>query len=230
MNTLRKNIIWLFVVSCLVLTACGGNTSTDESSGNDTNQEIIQADDTTVQENVENTVISEQSQESETTQTEEITTIIEAIDETTSEEVTNTIETEETTLEEVETIEHLTASDVLDYLKANSENIGEYIEYTEETDTNNLLGRPNQYISKINAQDLRIEQKEGSDPVGVSIEVFNNNEDAVARKDYITSLGQQMSFLVEYDYVNDYILLRVNNSLTPTQAEEYETLINNIFN
>lgn len=195
MNILRKKIIGLFVVSCLVLTACGGNASVNDTTQN-------QANNTTIQENIENTVISEQSQESETTQTEE------------------------TTLEEVE---HLTASDVLEILKANNNNIGAYIEYTEETDTNNLLGRPSQYTSKINGADTRLEQTDENSPKGFSIEVFNNNEDALARQEYINQIGEQMPMLVEYNYVNDYILLRVDKSLTPTQAQEYETIIKNIF-
>ena len=53
------------------------------------------------------------------------------------------------------------------------------IVYTEETDTNHLLGRPNQYTSKVNFADTRLEQPEDkTDPAGGIIEVFKNAKDA----------------------------------------------------
>lgn len=202
MNILRKSIISLIVLSCLVLSACGNETQTSEETTTTTTQE---AQETT-----------------QTEETQEITQVEEA------QETTQVEETQEVT-EEIETIDHLTASDVLEKLKATNSNVGNYIEYTEETDTNNLLGRPNQYISKINGADTRIEQTDENSPEGFSIEVFENNEDALARQEYINQIGEQMPMMVEYNYVNDYILIRVNKDLTPTQAKEYEDFINNIF-
>lgn len=138
---------------------------------------------------------------------------------------------EDTTTETMEqTSEMLTASDVLKYLQENCSNIGDYVEYTEETDTNQLLGRPNQYTSKINVEDTRIEQTDKENPVGFSIEVFSNSEDALARQEYIGSIVEKMPMMAEYDYINDYILIRVDKSLTPSQAKEYENALNEIFN
>lgn len=145
------------------------------------------------------------------------------------------VETESTTVSDTSqgedtTVEMLTASDVLTYLQEKCSNIGDYVEYTEETDTNQLLGRPNQYTSKINVADTRVEQTDSDDPIGFSIEVFSNSEDALARQEYIGSIIEKMPMMAEYDYINDYILIRVNKSLTPSQAEEYENALKEIFN
>lgn len=98
--------------------------------------------------------------------------------------------------------------------------------YTAETDPNEMLGRPNGYISKVDIADTRIEQI--SSPTGISIEVFKTPEDAEARKRYIDSIGEIFQFLSEYSYINDSVLLRVTKSLTPEQAEEYEKALNEI--
>ena len=175
MNILRKNIVGLIVLSCLILSACGNETQTSEETTTTTT--------TTTQET------------QETTQAEEAQEITQAEE---AQEITQVEETQEVT-EEIETIDHLTASDVLEKLKATNSNIGNYIEYTEETDTNNLLGRPNQYISKINGADTRLEQTDENNPTGFSIEVFENNEDALARQEYINQIGAQMPMMVEYN-------------------------------
>lgn len=159
-----------------------------------------------------------------TTQVETESTTVSDTSQATTVEDTTTTETIE------QTDEMLTANDVLTYLQEKCSNIGNYVEYTEETDTNQLLGRPNQYTSKINVADTRVEQTNPDDPIGFSIEVFSNSEDALARQEYIGSIIEQMPMMSEYDYINDYILIRVNKSLTPSQAEEYENALKEIFN
>jgi hypothetical protein len=82
---------------------------------------------------------------------------------------------------------------------------------TAENDTNQLLGRPNQYTSKINFDNG-------------SIEVFANKSDAERRKEYIDSIGKKMSIFAEYSYINDAgVLLRVNKKVIPNDAKKYET-------
>lgn len=101
--------------------------------------------------------------------------------------------------------------------------INKVINYTAETDTNKLLGRPNQYTSKINFSDSRLEQfDEENEPVGGSIEVFNNQEDAQNRKNYIDEIGKNASIFVEYSYICDNVLLRLDKGFTPEEAEEYK--------
>lgn len=129
-----------------------------------------------------------------------------------------------------ENIVHINAKDVYDYLCKNTENIGTFIEFDEKTDENELLGRPNQYTSKVDFAITTLEQKDETDLKGGSIEVFENNEDAVARATYIENIGKEYPFLVEYDYVNDYILLRIDKSITPSEAERYNKALQEIFN
>ena len=145
------------------------------------------------------------------------------------------------TVETVETSNNepikLTAEEIINKLKEKGLNIGKIVVYTEETDTNDLLGRPNQYTSKASFEDTRLEQNYDNEymeeelrnePTGGTIEVFANKEDAQARKEYVESVTSSISFLAEYIYWNDYALLRLENELTPTQAKEYETAFNEI--
>jgi hypothetical protein len=81
---------------------------------------------------------------------------------------------------------------------------------TAENDENKLLGRPNQYTSKINF-------------TNGSIEVFANKEDAKNRKEYIDSIGKKMPLVAEYSYINDTgVLLRIDKKITPDDAKKYE--------
>lgn len=80
---------------------------------------------------------------------------------------------------------------------------------TAENDKNKLLGRPNQYTSKVNF-------KNGS------IEVFNNSDDLKARQDYINDIGKKSPMFAEYNYANGNALLRINKSVSPDEAKKYE--------
>lgn len=106
--------------------------------------------------------------------------------------------------------------------------ITDIIYYTEETDPNQLLGRPNQYIAKVNWTDERIDSWQDGVQAGGSIELFLSPTNMQARKDYLESVTQIMSATVEYAYSNAHILLRLSHSLTPTQAQEYESILMSI--
>jgi hypothetical protein len=84
-----------------------------------------------------------------------------------------------------------------------------------ETDENKLLGEPNQYTSKVNFDNG-------------SIEVFENKEDAKERKKYIDSIGEKMSMLTEYSYINGFALLRMKHKITLDEANKYETEFNKL--
>jgi hypothetical protein len=98
------------------------------------------------------------------------------------------------------------------------------IEYTEETDVNGLLGRPDQYISKVNFADNRIEQYDTSDPLGGTVEVFESKKNLENRKTYIEQLFETGLGGKQYIYVSTdgLALLRLEFDLTPEQAGEYE--------
>lgn len=115
----------------------------------------------------------------------------------------------------------------LDYVNAfvnaglPAENI---IEYTEETDINGLLGRPDQYISKVSFADNRIEQYDTSDPLGGTVEVFESKKNLDNRKTYIEEMFETGLSSEQYIYVSadGLALLRLEFDLTPEQAGEYE--------
>jgi len=95
--------------------------------------------------------------------------------------------------------------------------------YTDETDDNKLLGRPNQYISKANFADTRLSQVDITDPDGGSVETFKNASNLTARKTYIEKIFKDSPMFTEYLIVNGNYLLRLNKDLTAAQVEEYKT-------
>ena len=143
--------------------------------------------------------------------------------------------------------EPVTAKDVVDFLADNELPIGKVVVYDANTDPNGLLGRPNQYTSKVNFEDTRHpidtfgmteqemqEQMDAFDdpwmfdPVN-SIEVFENEADMKSRKSYLEGLTQGSSMLGEYDYANQYVLLRLDFEVTPDEAAEYEAVFARLF-
>lgn len=119
---------------------------------------------------------------------------------------------------------NMTAEDICSELKNSNSNIGKIVVYTSETDMNNLLGRPNQYTSKVNFVDNRISQEyvEENDAKGGTIEVFENKTDMEKRKEYIEQISNSSSMFTQYIYSKGNVLLRLEKELTPEQAKEYE--------
>jgi hypothetical protein len=125
------------------------------------------------------------------------------------------------------------ADEVLQELKDRELPVGESVVYTAKTDPNDLLGRPNQYTSKVNFTDTRLKP----DPIagekfdvqnGGSIEVFENKNDAIRRKEYVESIGKGFSPISEYTYREGSVLLRLSHRLLPKQAAEYENALKDI--
>lgn len=111
--------------------------------------------------------------------------------------------------------------------------LGEVIIQTAETDPNERLGRPGEYIGSAQFEDTRIEQPEPMSelefdepdlPVGGVIEMFENNKDLQARKQYLEQVYEAMPLIKQYMYASELGLLRLEFSLTPDQAKEYETV------
>lgn len=119
---------------------------------------------------------------------------------------------------------NMTAEDICSELKNSNSNIGKIVVYTSENDMNNLLGRPNQYTSKVNFADNRISQEyvEENDAKGGTIEVFENKTDMEKRKEYIEQISNSSSMFTQYIYSKGNVLLRLEKELTPEQAKEYE--------
>lgn len=141
-----------------------------------------------------------------------------------------TTETAGSTPVTVEAVQAPDAAAVVERLQAAGLPIGEVIVYTAETDPNDLLGRPNGYLSKAAFTDTRITDTagvaEGDVALGGGVEVFADEADAQQRMDYIQSVLDEMGMLgTEYDFVAGPVLLRLSQELTPEQAEEYEQVL-----
>ena len=130
------------------------------------------------------------------------------------------------TVENTKSTTNYTAEEIINKMKEKSSNIGKVVVYTEETDSNKLLGRPNQYTSKIQFADNRVDQShvEENDAIGGTIEVFNSKEDMEKRKNHIETISSSASFFTQYIYAKDYAILRLESDITPEQAKEYENL------
>lgn len=111
--------------------------------------------------------------------------------------------------------------------------LGEVIIQTAETDPNERLGRPGEYIGSAQFEDSRVKQLEPMPeietdepdlPLGGTIEVFDNDKDLQSRKQYIEQVYEMMPSAKQYMYVNKLVLLRLEYELTPNQAKEYETV------
>ncbi|AZO95238.1 hypothetical protein [Halocella sp. SP3-1] len=121
---------------------------------------------------------------------------------------------------------NLTAEEVINAFQDWSIPIDEIEIYTTETDPNNLLGRPGQYIGKVNWSDSRIEQY-GDGLKGGTIEIFDSEKELKNRKEYLEPLIEQPLF-AQYMYVHNNVILRLDNELTPEQAEEYKNILESL--
>ncbi|MCP1355421.1 hypothetical protein [Aneurinibacillus migulanus] len=125
------------------------------------------------------------------------------------------------------------ASEVVKSMKESGLHIGKTETYTASNDPNNLLGRPGQYTSKVNFVDTSIK----TDVInsievtnGGSVEMFDNEEDAKNRYDYISGIAKKMGGpFSEYDYLEGKVLIRVSKEFTPDQAKRYEKALKDIF-
>jgi len=105
---------------------------------------------------------------------------------------------------------------------------------TAANDPNHLLGRPNQYTSKVTFTDSRIKAAdvEGADKGDVerggAIEVFGDPSGAQARAKYIQAIAKSLPAVAEYDYVHGPVLVRVSHYLTPTQAAAYKATLDKL--
>lgn len=120
-----------------------------------------------------------------------------------------------------------TADQIVQTFKAKGLPVGEVAVYTAETDPNKILGRPNGYTSKANFRDTRIAPSNPPTPTievssGGSVEIWPTIEGAKARSDVLQAAGKSFAPLIEYNYLDGPVLLRISKDLTPDQAAEYE--------
>jgi hypothetical protein len=119
------------------------------------------------------------------------------------------------------------AAAVVAWLKAHDVPVAVTTIYDENTDPNNLLGRPGGYSSKAAFQDARVPAdkygSEADDPNrGGSVEVFAAQKDAVTRARDVQGKLKTFGLGTEYDYVVGGVLVRVTGTVAPTQAASYQ--------
>lgn len=115
-------------------------------------------------------------------------------------------------------------SDSLSAAISGVEGFGSTIIYTAETDPNELLGRPDNYIGKFDFSDTRCEQYSEEDLVGGTVEYFEDAGDCTDRYDYLQQMNDPSLGAFgtnEYMYKYNTVLLRVSYELTEEQAEAY---------
>jgi len=100
--------------------------------------------------------------------------------------------------------------------------VGMYVDYTKDTDPNNVMGLTGQYIAKLSFEVTTINQYDPEKPIGGSIEIFANAKDAARRKTYVDGLGASSPMLAERSYViQDVALLRMDKNVSASEAEKY---------
>ena len=93
---------------------------------------------------------------------------------------------------------------------------------TEDNDPNDLLGRPNGYVSAAVLYDSAAACGSLGSDCGTVIEVFKDEAAATARAEYIQGiLAGSPALGSEWDYVNGAALLRVSGELKPSAAAAY---------
>ncbi|MEV0214377.1 hypothetical protein [Micromonospora sp. NPDC050695] len=126
--------------------------------------------------------------------------------------------------------EPLTAKQVLAKLSASKIGLTSGAVQDEDTDPNNLLGRPNGYLSRASADlpggDKQADKYDAGR--GLAIEVFPTSEDADRRAKYIQDALKAAPILgTEYHYRADSgrVLVRVSGKVKPTQAKKVEAAV-----
>ncbi|EPG0942138.1 TPA: hypothetical protein PNA97_000962 [Listeria monocytogenes] len=122
--------------------------------------------------------------------------------------------------------------------------------FTVDTDPNELLGRPNSYIAKIdfndktaidriatkNINDLGLDESDKgaqieqliNERTGGTIEEFKTEEDLQKRLEYLQDLPVKTDVDNEYRFSNSKVLLRIDSKLTPNEAEKYKKVFLNL--
>lgn len=124
----------------------------------------------------------------------------------------------------------MNASQILEAMKSDGLTIGDIQVYDEDSDPNNLMGRPNEYISKASFLDTRVKDPYGNGYIdgeididfGGTVETFNTAADAQAREKYIDRVVSESGIGKMYMYTFCNVVFRVGYELKPSQAEDYE--------
>ena len=117
----------------------------------------------------------------------------------------------------------LTAEQIVEALKSSGMPITNAVVFDEKTDPNGLLGRPNQYTSKVNFSDPAHKDSDITSPDN-TVEVFKFADDARKRANVIRDVTGATPALAEYVYQESFYVLRLNHDILPADAAKYEEL------
>lgn len=124
------------------------------------------------------------------------------------------------------------ASGIAQAMQAKIPTITKTVNLTEDTDPNDLLGRPHGYTSATILFDETVLSADDTDACdttdpgvdcGATIEVFASAADAEQRAKYIDSVTSGLGGLfTEYDTVSGTALLRAAGAMKPSEAATYK--------
>lgn len=116
------------------------------------------------------------------------------------------------------------AGEVVRQLEGRGVPIGEVEVYNEDSDPNELLGRPGQYVGKANFElaGLKSDGERGIDTSeGGSVETFASEGEAEKRASYLETVSESGPLFTEYDYREGRVVLRLAGKLAPRKARRY---------
>lgn len=120
----------------------------------------------------------------------------------------------------------VTASDAVAALEKAGIKVIDVHVFTEQDDSNRLLGRPGQYTSKISFFDARHPRSaDGGDEGENTIEVFATAEDARRRYDYVDGITKNLPMLMQYQVLKGRLLARFDKVLLPSEVKQYEAAL-----
>lgn len=120
----------------------------------------------------------------------------------------------------------ITTKDIVEYFIASNLPVARYETYDEDTDPNDLFGRPLSYIDKTNFYDSRVGSSE-YDGCGM-IEIFENAANAETRELYIENLYSSGLIQTQYCIRYENILLRFDNEFKPSYVDEYTAALESL--
>lgn len=97
-----------------------------------------------------------------------------------------------------------------------------HIVFTDDNDPNGA--GEHDYIEKGNFADERLGEYSLTEPKSGSIEIFNNNNEAKKRAEYLNGFTE--SDELQYQIIKDNILVRLNNAFTEDQVSDYVKALN----
>lgn len=138
-------------------------------------------------------------------------------------EIVETVNKEVNRTEERSELKDTTAGNIMKYfVEHDAPNLGGYFEYDEETDINHLLGRPNQYTSKVGFSFTNVDN---IDEFCATIEAFENEADAQERYNFIENSFEIDPTTKQYLYLNGCVIMRMKFDVLPADEQAYERLL-----